>query len=264
MISLACSPHTRLVPSPAPLSSPPSHWLLGRLCPLESTFQWGQDGCQLYISARVPAGVQAVLRPASEPLRAKALVTSPLGGQSVGAWSLQPGSREGAAPEGRFEKLFPEARPGCWTGKNNRCSLKQGIFLSGTGCQLQIHILTPLLAPFLAAVVGMAFTLSVHVPYFSPLSGDTGGGVAVLAQGLRAGTGAGPRLSDGTQGLAAAVRMPWGGGPVHGAGPAGFSAFAKRGGLPGRGRGFDSGGTGPASAYPHGAGWPAGTGVGGR
>lgn len=61
----------------------------------------------------------------------------------------------------------------------------------------------------------MAFTLSIHVPYFSPLSGDTGGGGATLARGLWAGHGqlaqaVGLRLSNVTQGLAAAVRMPLG------------------------------------------------------
>lgn len=40
------------------------------------------------------------------------------------------------------------------------------------------------LALFLAAVVGIAFTLSVLVSYFSPLSEDTGGVGSGLAQGL--------------------------------------------------------------------------------
>lgn len=114
--------------------------------------------------------------------------------------------------EGLFSEIFPEARPGCRVCKNNRCPLKQGIFLSGTGYQLWIYIYTELLVLFLAAVVGMASTRSVLVSYFSPLSGDTGGGGAGLAQGLWAGHGqlaqaVELQLSNVTQSLTAAVQM---------------------------------------------------------
>lgn len=46
--------------------------------------------------------------------------------------------------------------------------------------------------PLLAAVVGMACTLSVRVPYFSPVSGDTGGGRAGSGSELGTGSGHGP------------------------------------------------------------------------
>lgn len=106
-------------------------------------------------------------------------------------------------------------------------------------------------------------TLSVHAPYFSPLSTDTGGGRAgsgSVSRAQAAGTGPGPRLSDVTQGLAAAVRMPWGGGsrsrcwicrPL--ANPPRGLDFLGGGGWRG---GSDSGRTGAASAHPHGTGWP--------
>lgn len=52
------------------------------------------------------------------------------------------GGRSG--PRGLGE-LFPEAQPGCGAGQD-RCPLRRGIFLSGTGGQLQTHAFTPPLA----------------------------------------------------------------------------------------------------------------------
>lgn len=105
--------------------------------------------------------------------------------------------------------------------------------------------------------------LSVHASYFSPLSPDTGGGRAgsgSVSRAQAAGTGPGPWLSDVTQGLAAAVRMPWGGGsrsrrwicrPL--ANPPRGLYFLGVGG--GKGN-LTPEGQGAASAHPHGTGWP--------
>lgn len=83
-----------------------------------------------------------------------------------------------------------------------------------------------------------------------------------VSRAWAAGTDLGPRLSNVTQGLAAAVRMPWGGGsrsqcricralanPPRGGG---FGGWGRGGWV---GRGFDLGRTGAASVHPCGESW---------
>lgn len=85
-------------------------------------------------------------------------------------------------------------------------------------------------------------------------------GLGTVSRAWAAGIGLGPRLSNVTQGLAAAVRMPWGGGSrsrcricraLASLPRAGWISWG--GGSPGRGS--DLGRTWEASVYPCGVSW---------
>lgn len=270
--------HRRRVPSPLPPGMAVSS---GR------HFLKGADGRQLSKPSRkrrslsppllpesgarfslAPAGVRAILRPASVPLKAEAWARWPLWGWPVGTRSLQPRGQGRSSPQGRPMRPFPGARPRCWTGKQ-QVSTQARHSPKRNGCQLRVCIFTPLL-PVPGSCCGNGFHTFCPCPLLLASQWRHrwrrgGAGSWSAGRARAAGTDLGPQLSNVTQGLAAAVRMPWGGGSrsqcricraLVNLPRAGAFFGPGVGGCCGQvGRGFNSGRTGAASVYPWGESW---------
>lgn len=155
------------------------------------------SGSHLPVGAHQPASAVAFptaaagVRPASDkpqPAQEPSLdlqpglghATVPLLGISRG--HLTPHTGSGKRGALRQDPRICSQKPGLAVGRQKQQVRTRARYFPGRSWRPAVRVLPPRL--FLAAVVGMALACSLHVPCFSPLRTDTGGGGAALARGL--------------------------------------------------------------------------------